>query len=78
LVSGTKPSYISLQEWAKEQFRLKSAPSRSLVAKLLKNKAEIFAKNLGDSATRPQKKANVIINRSCNIGEVTFGMGSTP
>jgi hypothetical protein len=43
-VSGTKPSYVSLQEWAKEQFRLKCAPSRSLVAKLLKNKADIFAK----------------------------------
>ncbi len=43
-VSGAKPSYVSLQEWAKEQFRLKSAPSRSLVAKLLKNKADIFAK----------------------------------
>jgi len=27
---GDKPTYISLQEWAKEKFQLKSLPSRSL------------------------------------------------
>ena len=29
---GDKPSYISMQEWAKEKIQLNSLPSRSLVA----------------------------------------------
>ena len=39
-----KPSYIYLQEWAKNEFKLSSMPSRSLVAKIIKNKTEILAK----------------------------------
>jgi hypothetical protein len=34
-----------LQEWAKENFQLKSLPTRSLVTKIIKNKTEIMEKN---------------------------------
>ncbi len=37
-----KPSYIYLQEWAKNEFELSSMPSRSLVAKIIKNKQKSY------------------------------------
>jgi hypothetical protein len=48
-----KPSYINMQEWAKENFQL---ISRSLVAKIIKNKKEIMEKNAEATQSLDQKK----------------------
>jgi len=66
-MAQNKPTYQELTVWAREQFSLPQAPSKGLIAKIMKNKQEIMEKSL-EAFNLGRKRKKTI----CNTQQATL------